>query len=751
MLVFSISPGRGAGRLGPQKSAARSSVVHLAVPPALVFLALVIAFVIGLGCGADRPPATSLDSNSENSSERPDRVVLISIDTLRADHVGSYGAPDAHTPYLDTIAARGVRFEVAISPAPLTLPAHATLMTGLDPPAHGVRHNSIQRLGAQLPTLAEGMQEAGYATAAVVGALVLERRFGLDRGFDHYDDRTSGRVSGGTGYAERTANQVVDAALAWIEGSPDRFFLWVHFYDPHAGYEPPPGFAAAFPRRPYAGEIAFVDAEVGRLLEGIRARFGDDGLLLVATSDHGESLGQHDEPTHSYTIYEATQRIPLLIEGPGWPAGRTVSTPVGLVDLAPTLLAAVGAAPLPEARGLDLRALVDPHEPVERSLYMETLATRFDYGWSPLLGVRVGTHKYIRAPRPELFDLEADPEELQDRAAEDPEAVMKLDRLLEEHLGVRRYAAGGVELDGEEREQLRSLGYVVPDASSSGPFEVAAALEKTEGVDPKDRMVVIREVALAQADIENGRPAQALARLEGLPEEGAVIAMQRASAALRAGLPEPAEAYAKSVLLSEPERTDARLLLVRALEAQGRVEAAERVFADWPVDSAPASWVVVRAATAEIAQGRDKAALDRVLYARRRDPEDTQLARLAADLLDQAGRMDEALAARETVLKSMPESVAARNDVAWTLFVLGRDLDRALRLAESAVSDVGDEPALLDTLASVRWAKGDARGAIDAIDRALEHASGRTREHLLELRVEVRAGLPERAPDRTPM
>jgi len=710
-------------------------------------IALWIALLIGLGCGADRPPAASPEPDSESSSERPDRVLLISIDTLRADRVGSYGAPDAHTPHLDSIAARGVRFEVAISPAPLTLPAHTTLMTGLDPPAHGVRHNSIQRLGRQPPTLAEGMQEAGYATAAVVGALVLERRFGLDRGFDHYDDRTSGRVSGGTGYAERAANQVVDAALAWLEGAPDRFFLWVHFYDPHAGYEPPPGFAAAFPRRPYLGEIAFVDAELGRLLRGIRARFGDEGLLLVATSDHGESLGQHDEATHSYTIYEATQRIPLLIEGPGWPVGRTVSTPVGLVDLAPTLLAAVGAAPLPEARGLDLRALVDRDEPVERSLYMETLATRFDYGWSPLLGVRVGTQKYIRAPRPELFDLEADPEELRDRAAADPEAVAKLDRLLEEHLGARRHAAGGVELDAEERDRLRSLGYVVPDASASGPFEAADALEQIGAVDPKDRMAVIREVALAQADVENGRPAEALARLEALPEEGAAIAMQRASAALKAGLPGLAEAYAKNVLLSEPERTDARLLLVRALEAQGRVEAAERVFADWPVDSAPASWVVVRAATAEIAQGRNEAALERVLYARRRDPEDTQLARLAANLLDAAGRMHEALAARETVLKSMPASVAARNDVAWTLCVLGRELDRALRLAESAVSDAGDEPALLDTLASVRWAKGDARGALDAVDRGLEHASGRTREHLLELRVELRAGLRERATD----
>ena len=195
----------------------------------------------------------------------PDRVVLVTIDTLRADHVGSYGAAHAHTPHLDTIAAEGVRFDVAISPAPLTLPSHASLMTALDPPDHGVRHNAIHRLGDGIPTLAEHLRAAGYATAAFVGALVLDGRFGLARGFDVYDDAMAGRVSARVGFAERPADRVVDAALAWLDGAPDRFFLWVHFYDPHATYKPPPGFASAFASRPYAGEIAFADAQLGRL------------------------------------------------------------------------------------------------------------------------------------------------------------------------------------------------------------------------------------------------------------------------------------------------------------------------------------------------------------------------------------------------------------------------------------------------------------------------------------------------------
>ena len=210
-----------------------------------------------------------------------DRVILVTLDTVRADYIGSYGATQAHTPNFDTVAAEGVRFDVAISPTPLTLPSHASLMTALDPPAHGVRHNGIHRLSGEIPTLAGRLRAAGFATAAFVGALVLDARFGLDRGFDVYDDTMSGRLSGRVGYAERTADAVADAALAWLDRAPERFFLWLHFYDAHAGYDPPPGFASAFASRPYQGEIAFVDSQFGRVLAGIRSRWPDGGTLLV--------------------------------------------------------------------------------------------------------------------------------------------------------------------------------------------------------------------------------------------------------------------------------------------------------------------------------------------------------------------------------------------------------------------------------------------------------------------------------------
>jgi arylsulfatase A-like enzyme/Flp pilus assembly protein TadD len=669
----------------------------------------------------------------------PERVLLLSIDTLRADHVGCYGASNAHTPNLDTIGAQGVRFEVALSPAPLTLPAHASLLTGLEPPAHGVRHNSIHRLEAGLPTLAERMRDAGYATAAFVGALVLDRRFGLDRGFDLYDDRTSGRVSAGTGYAERTADEVVEAALGWLEAAPDRFFLWVHFYDPHMAYKPPAGFASAFASNPYAGEIAFVDAEIGRLLRAIQARWGEGGLLVVATSDHGESLGEHGEATHSYTIYEATQRVPLLLSGPGLQPGTVAPGPASLLDVAPTILAWVGAQPLPEAAGRDLRELLGSDELDSRSLYMETVATQLDFGWSALLGVRSGRFKYIRAPRPELYDLARDPGETRNRAADEPALAAELDGLLERHLAGPSRPPSTVELPEEDRARLRSLGYLAPET-----LEDRGPLGRVGGTDPKDAMGVLRELTLAQADLHEGRAEQALARLRALGDTANTVVAHRAAAALAAGDPAGAERAARAALAREPGRTDMRILLARALAQQGRENEANLALAALALDVAPAAWVALGAARGELAAGHGQAALRRLELARARHPDDLSLAKAHGNLLEAAGRLEEALAAREAALALAPDEPGAANDVAWTLALLGQQLERAVELARRAVAEGGDDPALLDTLATVLLRRGDAQGALDAIQRALPAAEGQTQAHLLELRAEASRGSEER-------
>jgi arylsulfatase A-like enzyme len=514
-----------------------------------------------LGCSAPGDPPV-------------DRVILVTLDTVRADYIGSYGATHAHTPSFDTVAAEGVRFDVAISPTPLTLPSHASLMTALDPPAHGVRHNGIYRLSGEIPTLAERLRAAGFETAAFVGAVVLDARFGLDRGFDVYDDAMSGRTSGHIGYAERTADAVAGAALAWLDRAPDRFFLWIHFYDAHAGYEPPPGFASAFASRPYQGEIAFVDSQLGRVLEELRRRWPDGGTLLVVTADHGESLGEHGEATHSYSVYEATQRIPLLMSGPGLPRERVVAETVRLVDVAPTVIGLAGAEPLPEVEGRDLRPLIGGDEGDERIAYVETQATRLDHGWSPLLGVRTARFKYIRAPRPELYDLEGDPGELRDVAGTSPEDVARLDRLL-----AKRLASGSVSrednrlsvgLSDSDRERLRSLGYVVPEVDASAVSDPHA----TVGPNPKDAISLLRVLDEAERDVDAGRLTAALARLEHSGNEGTAVRAMRASIAVATDDFAAAERDARAVLVSQSDRTDVLLILGRALAGQGRLEEA---------------------------------------------------------------------------------------------------------------------------------------------------------------------------------
>lgn len=498
------------------------------------------------------------------------RVVLITIDTLRADHVGCYGAARAHTPNLDAVAAGGVRFQSAVSPAPLTLPSHASLLTALEPPHHGIRHNSIYELPRQIPTLAERMQEAGFETVAVVGAAVLARRFGLDRGFASYDDAFSGgRLSGAVGYAERSADAVVDATLERLQGAADRFFVWLHFYDPHSEYKPPSGFASAFASDPYAGEIAYVDWQIGRLLAAIRDRWGDDGLLVAITSDHGESLGEHGEINHSYTIYEATQHVPLILRGPGIPEGRVVSELVRLIDVAPTLLALSGAPALGSTDGRDLAPLLAGREETPRSGYMETLATQFDHGWSPLFGIRSGRYKFIRAPRPELYDLVRDPTEIHNQFEAEPEIAAQLDGLLAEHVSTPgRTTAPHRTVPEAERRQLESLGYVVPGEPASGRLGVVG------GPDPKDRIGILGVIASAHAALSEGRPADALELLEAHEDSGSVVAAMRAAAALTVGDFARAARDAREVLRVQPKRPDIEMILARALEAGGDVSGA---------------------------------------------------------------------------------------------------------------------------------------------------------------------------------
>jgi arylsulfatase A-like enzyme/Tfp pilus assembly protein PilF len=388
-------------------------------------------------------------------------IVLVTIDTLRADHVGSYGASLAATPRLDALARRGVRFDQAVSPVPLTRPAHASLFTGLYPHEHGLRDNLPRKLDPSIPTLARKLQQAGYQTGASVGTFLIGRGSGLEAGFERFSDGAGSGAADRIGAsAERRATEVLADAVAFLQKANPPFFLWAHLYDPHAPYDPP----SPFPKT-YAGEVAYVDAEIGKLLDAIESRgFGESTWILV-TADHGEGLGEHGEDEHGVLVYESTLRVPLILKRPGGAAG-VEREPVSLVDVFPTLLEAAGLAS-------PMNSLLAPKR---RPLYFESYYGNLHFGWAPLRGVREGSWKLTIAPRSELFDLTADPREDRDVANERKGEARRLHAELQAIEARARTAAPPELLEPGAAEKLASLGYL------------GATAKRSTGADPKDEI-----------------------------------------------------------------------------------------------------------------------------------------------------------------------------------------------------------------------------------------------------------------------
>ena len=380
-----------------------------------------------------RHDAAGSASSGSPAALRHANVLLVTIDTLRADRVGAYGSRAGLTPTLDRLAAEGVRIDRAYAHVPLTLPSHTTLMTGALPFTNGVRDNGSFRFDGQRPTLATALKGAGYRTGAFVASFVLDARFGLNAGFDDYDDRNGSRSAGGDlAVLERRADDMVDAALAWIgPASPAAtpWFAWLHLYDPHDPYDPPEPFKSRLAGDAYGGEVAFADAQIGRALQTLRERGQLDRTLVVVAADHGESLGEHQERTHGLFVYDATTRVPLLLWAPAALAPAVVRGPVGLVDVMPTVLdlvgvprcPATGAVSWPAARG----------QPVEdRDVYLEALNANLTRHWAPLTALVAGTMKFIDLPEAELYDLAADPGETRNLHATQAETATPIARRL---------------------------------------------------------------------------------------------------------------------------------------------------------------------------------------------------------------------------------------------------------------------------------------------------------------------------------
>jgi choline-sulfatase len=631
-------------------------------------------------------------------------ILLITLDTTRADHLSSYGYRLGSTPHLDRLAAEGVLFERAVAAAPITLPSHVSLFTALYPFAHGVRNNGSSSLGDKVPTLATALHDRGYRTAAFVSAFVLDRHFGLARGFDHYDDRLEARGMVGTVEVERKGDRTALAAGEWLAQLPGAerasggnarapFFIWLHLYDAHDPYDPPPPFRDAFADRPYDGEIAFDDAVVGSVLDRLDRLGLLSSTLVAVVGDHGESLGDHGEVTHAMFVYEAALRVPMILWWPGHvPAARRIGALVRGIDLAPTLLDLAGVPALSGAAGQSLMPLVRGEAPGPGSAYGETYFPLFYMGWAPLRSIEDDRWKLIDAPTRELYDLSTDPHEEQNVAHREPGRVAALGRALEALTSGHPAPASAATMDRETTEKLAALGYI---GSAS---IVATELTADARPDPKVMIGVFNRLRRANADVHEGR----------LPE---------------------AEAIARDILDRDRHNAFATLILASALMEEGRYREAidhYRSYAALVPTSADAHhWMAIchlRLGDRDRALAEDEAALAI-------DPHDTDARVLRGGLLAERGRFDEAIRELRAAVDTDPEKAAFRVGLARILASARRFDEAELEFRRGLELEPGN-PEAHSGHGALLAESGQPEPAVAEFERALELRPDDAQTHL---------------------
>lgn len=646
-------------------------------------------------------------------------VLLITLDTTRADRLGCYGYAQARTPNLDRLAAEGVRYENAISPVPLTLPAHASILTGALPPAHQVRNNGNYFLSAESLTLAEIFKSKGYATAAFVASFVVDSRFGLDQGFDVYDDRIGDPAVVKGVYTERRADEVYRAFSAWFSGRPPgKFFAWVHFFDPHMPYDPPEPLKGTPGLDPYDGEIANVDIYIGKMIEELEREpsVRADTLIAVA-GDHGEAFGEHGEFGHGVFCYQEALAVPFIIAAPGrLPAPSVIPDRVSLVDLLPTLLDFCGIESPPSAQGHSLLPLFGKRDGRDRSLYFETYFPFENMGCAPITGRIEGNRKYIELPQAELYDLDKDPGETNNLATEETRVAREMrDALLAWKKDIGREARGSARaVTPEERRRLESLGYL----SMGRP-----AADKGSLPDPKDRIAgwtaFNRGMSLFQMGRLNEaetalREAMALAPdLTGPVLELGEIYFARRKAA-------PLISLFEDALALHPRSGELRIRFAHYLVLMGKIpEALERLKEAEPVVSFGQQEQFYD--TMGMAYGtagdfvRAAEAYEKVLDI---EPENADAARKRGYALFRMGRMDESLASFRRAESLMPDNPLLLEEMG-RFYAAQKDFDRAESYFRKAV-ERPDPPALaLFNYAVLLSEKGDFSRAITVMERFL--------------------------------
>jgi len=668
----------------------------------LIGWVLVCSLISCLGCGggeAPRPGTSVVIDDAGDEAGAPAardlNIILVTIDTLRADRVSCYGSDRVDTPVLDRFASEGVRFSNAASTVPFTLPAHTSILTGLYPPGHGVRENVGYTVGEELTTIAEVLAGDGWSTAAFVSSFVLDSRWGIAQGFDHYADDfdlSTFETTPNLSAVQRSGDETIASTVAWIDDRPDNqpFFIWLHLYDPHDPYEPPEPWASRYPGRPYEGEVAYTDSLLGGFRAELEARGLLENSLVVLTADHGEGLGDHGEASHGFFIYDTTIHVPLIIRTPdGAAKGSVVDTAVSHVDLYPTILDAAGLDGPTAVHGRSLMPFVEGAAPDwDREVYSESLYPLLHYGWAPLRSVRTDAAKLISAPRPELYDHRADTGEEVDLSAVQPALLEAMEDRLE---GLRSLieddtsaAESSPDLDPQTLAQLQALGYAAGQGGVSLDDE-----DERPRADPKDRIGIHRTVMRAQTQMQNDRNAAQKALLRVLEIDGGVLDAHQmlGQLAVMDAEYETALGHFRRALELEPEHRNSLQGMAASYRALGRVEDA--------------------------------------LVGYRRLLEivgvDTGASLAIADLEFESGQLDLAI---DTLGKAVLTSEAPGllyNKMGEVRAEQGRSAEAAT-LFEQAIADNGAFAVPYFNLAVLYEDRGDARRAVEHYEKAIELA-----------------------------
>jgi arylsulfatase A-like enzyme/Flp pilus assembly protein TadD len=697
--------------------------------PVGVLTTLTLALAVAIGAWWYVHRATT-----GGGARRPN-VLLVTIDTLRADHVGAYGASTAHTPALDRLAAEGLRCTDAIAAAPITMPSHASLLTGLYPSAHGVHDNGTAALPRDVVTLADRLSSAGYSTHAFVSAVVLSRLYGLDKGFATYDDDLwSEDAPRLFMIRERTARRTADRFVEWFgqwsadqrrsgdrartaaqgpaSASPAPFFTWVHFFDPHQPHEAAPedrqGAAS-----PYDAEVTAADRGVGRLIETLRGAGALDDTIVIVTSDHGESLGEHGEATHAIFVYDATVRVPLIVRYPrAFPAGKVYEGPVRHIDVVPTLLAMLGLPGGAETQGVDLTAPWQGKAPApELSQYSESLLSELGFGMAPLHALRKNGFKWIRAPRPELYDLKADARELTNLhpAQADRSAAMdaELDAIMRAAKPHPDQAKDGGPMARETMEMLQSLGYLAP----------GTVRQSMSGIDPKDGIQIYNQLEEARhrAQERKWKEAEAIVRqiLAKLPNHVAAQNVLGLSLVRQRRYPEAREAYAQS-LAADPTQFRVHANLGSLALFQHDLDGAEQGFKKALELNPRFIEAMLNLGLVSSLRGDNAGAEAWYRKADGVDPNFPATARRLGDLYYEQGQFAQALASYEHALQLSPKLFPAMVQAGNSARRVG-DPAKAAASFTRAAQLRPDSWVPWYNLACLRATTGDADGALTAL------------------------------------